>query len=320
MSVKNSLEMQLGLLGLGRMGQGLAGRLLAAGHEVVAWNRSPEPLAEAAKAGAVAADSPEDLVAKLAKPRVVWVMLPSVNKENPDAPTVTDETIDRLLESLEEGDILIDGGNSRWTKSQEHDKLCRAKGVRFLDIGTSGGVLGPRMGYAMMAGGDESAWKHIQPLVDAMTPENGGGYFGSAGAGHYVKMIHNSIEYGMMQAFGEGMNLLANGHYPEVDLAKVAHVWDAGSIVRSLLSELLAEALDEDGRLKRIGDEVDENGEGRWSAEAALDKRIPYTVNGHAVFQRWNTTGRDEFANKTLAILRNKFGGHAVEEQKGINE
>jgi 6-phosphogluconate dehydrogenase len=309
-------KMQLGILGLGRMGMGMTKRLLEAGHEVVAWNRSPEPTAEAVKLGATGTDSPEDLVQKLVKPRVVWVMLPSVNKEDPDAPTVTDEMIDRLLEVLEPDDILIDGGNSRWTKSQEHDRLCKEKGVRFLDIGTSGGVLGPRMGYAMMAGGDESAWKHMQPLINAMTPKDGGGYFGPAGAGHYVKMVHNSIEYGMMQAFGEGMNLLANGHYPEMDLDKVVHVWDAGSIVRSLLSELLAEALDEDPRLEKIGDEVDENGEGRWSAEAALEKQIPYSVNAQAVFQRWNTKQRDEFANKTLAILRNKFGGHAVEAKK----
>ena len=307
--------MQIGILGMGRMGKGLAARLLKDKHEVVAWNRTPDATEAVAKEGAVAAKTVEEAVGKLAKPRVVWVMLPSVNKQDPDAPTVTDEMIDKLVGLLDKDDILIDGGNSRWTKSQEHDRICHAKGIRFLDIGTSGGVLGPRIGYAMMAGGDESAWQHIQPLVESMTPQGGGGYFGPAGAGHYVKMIHNSIEYGMMQAFGEGMNLLANGHYPDVDLAKVAHVWDAGSIVRSLLSELLAEALDEDGRLKKIGDEVDENGEGRWSAEAALDKRIPYTVNGHAVFQRWNTTGRDEFANKTLAILRNKFGGHAVEEK-----
>lgn len=309
-------KMQLGILGLGRMGRGMTDRLLKAGHGVVAWNRSPEPVAEAVKQGAVAADSPEDLVQKLAKPRIVWVMLPSVNKEDPEAPTVTDGMIDRLLKVLDPDDILIDGGNSRWTKSQEHDRLCRAKDVRFLDIGTSGGVLGPRMGYAMMAGGDESAWQHVQPLINAMTPENGGGYFGPAGAGHYVKMVHNSIEYGMMQAFGEGMNLLANGHYPEMDLDKVVHVWDAGSIVRSLLSELLAEALDDDPRLEKIGGAVDENGEGQWSAEAALEKKIPYSVNAQAVFQRWNTKQRDEFANRTLAILRNKFGGHSVEGKK----
>lgn len=308
--------MHIGILGIGRMGKGMTGRLLASGHEVVAWNRSPEPAQEVAKDGAVAAESVEDLVRKLAKPRVVWVMLPSVNKDDPNGPTVTDQMIEQLLGLLEPDDILIDGGNSRWTKSQEHDRLCREKQVRFLDIGTSGGVLGPRMGYAMMAGGDESAWNHIAPLVDAMTPEHGSGYFGPAGAGHYVKMVHNSIEYGMMQAFGEGMNLLANGHYPDMDLAKVAHVWDAGSIVRSLLSELLAEALDEDPTLERIGDEVDENGEGRWSAEAALDKQLPYTVNAHAVFQRWNTKQRDEFANKVLAILRAKFGGHAVQDKR----
>lgn len=312
--------MQIGILGMGRMGKGLAARLLKDGHEVVAWNRSPEPVKEIAKKGAVAAKTVEEVVEKLAQksdvPRVVWVMLPSVNKDDSDAPTVTDETIEKLAGLLDQDDILIDGGNSRWTKSQEHDRLCKEQGVRFLDIGTSGGVLGPRIGYAMMAGGDESAWKHIRPLVKSMTPEGGAGYFGPAGTGHYVKMVHNSIEYGMMQAFGEGMNLLANGHYPDVDLAKVAHVWDAGSIVRSLLSELLAESLDEDGRLKKIGGEVDENGEGRWSAEAALDKQIPYTTNSHAVFQRWNTKQRDEFANKVVAILRNKFGGHAVEAKK----
>ncbi len=308
--------MQIGILGMGRMGKGLASRLLKNGHAVVAWNRTPEAIEEVAKEGAVPAATVEEFVKKLETPRVVWVMLPSVNKEDPNAPTVTDEMIERLTGLLDKGDILIDGGNSRWTKSQEHDRLCREQGIRFLDIGTSGGVLGPRIGYAMMAGGDESAWDHIQPLVLAMTPEGGAGHFGPAGAGHYVKMVHNSIEYGMMQAFGEGMNLLANGHYPEVDLAKVAHVWDAGSIVRSLLSELLAEALDEDGRLTKIGGEVDENGEGQWSAEAALEQKIPYTVNTQAVFQRHNSKGRDDFANRTLAILRKKFGGHGVQTKK----
>lgn len=306
--------MQIGILGMGRMGKGLTGRLLAAGHEVVAWNRSPEPVKEVAQQGAIAANSPEDLVQKLDTPRVVWVMLPSVNKEDPNGPTVTDGMIKTLLEVLEPNDILIDGGNSRWTKSEQHAEWCAAKGVRFLDIGTSGGILGPQKGYAMMAGGDESAWDHIQPLVTAMTPEQGGGYFGAAGAGHYVKMIHNSIEYGMMQAFAEGMNLLENGHYAGMDLAKVAHVWDSGSIVQSLLSELLAEALDEDPHLEQIGASVDENGEGQWSVEAALEKKIPYTVNSHAVFQRHNSKDLDEYANKTLAILRSKFGGHAVEK------
>lgn len=308
--------MQMGILGLGRMGSGMVKRLHAAGHEVVAWNRSPEPVrAAAAESGVTPADTPEELVKKLQAPRVVWVMLPSVNKEDPEAPTVTDDMITRLLKTLEPGDILIDGGNSRWTKSQQHDEWCQAKKVRFLDIGTSGGILGPRKGYAMMAGGDESAWNHIQPLVVAMTPEKGGGYFGEAGAGHYVKMVHNAIEYGMMQAFAEGMNLLENGQYVGMDLAKVAHVWDAGSIVQSLLSELLAEALDEDPHLQAIGDQVDENGEGQWAAEAALAKKIPFTVNSFAVFQRHNSKGFDEYANKTLAILRNKFGGHAVEKK-----
>lgn len=310
--------MQIGILGLGRMGSGMAGRLRAAGHDVVAWNRSPEPVARAEKEhGVTAAGAPEELVKKLDKPRVVWVMLPSVNKEDDRVPTVTDEMIKRLLEVLEPDDILIDGGNSRWTKSEQHDEWCRVKKVRFLDIGTSGGILGPKSGYAMMAGGDESAWNHIQPLVTAMTPSDGGGYFGRAGAGHFVKMVHNAIEYGMMQAFAEGMNLLEHGQYAGLDLAKVAHVWDAGSIVQSLLSKLLAEALDDDPHLQNIGDQVDENGEGQWAAEAALEKKVPFIVNTTAVFQRHNTKRNDEYANKTLAILRNKFGGHVVTKGKG---
>lgn len=307
--------MQIGILGLGRMGQGMTRRLLAGGHDVVVWNRSPEPVSEAVSAGAVAADSPEEVVAKLSTPRVVWVMLPSVNKDDPAAKTVTDEMIERLLGALEAEDILIDGGNSRWTKSQQHDAWCKEKNVRFLDIGTSGGILGPKKGYAMMAGGDQSAWDYIQPLVASMTPQNGGGYFGSAGAGHFVKMVHNAIEYGMMQAFAEGMNLLENGQYAGMDLAQVAHVWDSGSIVQSLLSELLAEALDEDPHLERIGGVVDENGEGQWAAEAALEKKIPFLVNTAAVFQRHNSKEFDDYANRTLAILRNKFGGHAVEKK-----
>lgn len=307
--------MQIGILGLGRMGQGMTQRLLAGGHDVVVWNRSPEPVSEAVNTGAVAAASPEEVITKLSTPRVVWVMLPSINKEDPAAKTVTDEMIERLLGSLEAEDILIDGGNSRWTKSQQHDAWCKEKNVRFLDIGTSGGILGPKKGYAMMAGGDQSAWDYIQPLIASMTPQDGGGHFGSAGAGHFVKMVHNAIEYGMMQAFAEGMNLLENGQYAGMDLAQVAHVWDSGSIVQSLLSELLAEALDEDPHLERIGGVVDENGEGQWAAEAALEKKIPFLVNTAAVFQRHNSKEFDDYANRTLAILRNKFGGHAVEKK-----
>lgn len=304
--------MQLGLLGLGRMGRGMTARLLAGGHQVVVWNRSVGRVQEAAKQGARAAKSPEAVVGKLQPPRVVWLMLPSVNNQDPAAPTVTDEMVQRVLKVLSPGDTLIDGGNSRWTKSQQHDAWCKEKQVRFLDIGTSGGVLGPERGYAMMAGGDRSAWQDIQPLVADLAPPDGAGYFGPAGAGHYVKMVHNAIEYGMMQAFAEGMNLLERGHYAGLDLAKVASVWNSGSIVQSLLSELLAEALADDPKLAGIGVEVDENGEGQWAAEAALAKKIPFTTNTFAVYQRHNSKGFDEYANKTLAILRNKFGGHAI--------
>ncbi len=304
--------MQLALIGLGRMGQGLTKRLLDAGHDVVTWNRSAEPMAEAAAAGATTTDSPVAAARQLTAPRVVWVMLPSVNKEHPDQPTVTDDMLHTLLPELAAGDILIDGGNSRWTKSQQHADWCAEKGVRFLDIGTSGGILGPRKGYATMVGGDESAYHEIEPILKAVSPPGGYGYFGPAGAGHYVKMVHNAIEYGMMQAFAEGMNLLEHGDYAGMDLAKVAEVWNAGSIVQSLLSELLAEALAADPHLTGIGDAVDENGEGQWAAEAALAHKVPFLVNTAAVYQRHNSKGFDQYANKTLAILRAKFGGHAT--------
>lgn len=278
-------------------------RWLKGGHEVVAYNRSYEKTAELGKEGAVAVKTLQEFVSKLKAPRVAWVMLP--------AGPATDEHIAELSKLLSKGDILVDGGNVYYKDDQSHAELLKAKGISFLDAGVSGGVWGLNVGYCTMVGGDEASFRHIEPLLKTLAPKEGYLYCGATGAGHFVKMVHNGIEYGMMQAFAEGFEILdASPFRPPLD--KVAHLWNQGSVVRSWLLELAAEALSKDPKLDKIGGYVEDSGEGRWTAQQAIDTGVSAPVITLSLFQRFISRQKEPFGFRLLAALRNQFGGHAV--------
>ena len=297
--------MQIGFVGLGKMGGNMVHRILRdSDHEVVAWNRTPEPVEEAVKHGASGAESLADLVSKLEKPRHVWLMIPA------GAPT--QQSIQQLFELLDEGDTIIDGGNSRWTDSAANGAAAAERGIEFLDVGTSGGVWGLQEGYCMMAGGTDEAVSRVAPILDVLAPPDGWGHMGNWGAGHYVKMVHNGVEYGIMQAYAEGFSLFDACEY-ELDNAKIAHLWMQGSVVRSWLCELAALAFEQEGNdLARLEPWVEDSGEGRWTVEDAIDKRIPTPVITTSLYERFSSRGQNAFAAKVNAALRNQFGGHAV--------
>lgn len=295
--------MKIGFSGLGRMGANMVARLLEHGHEVVVLNRSPEPVVEAVKLGAESATDYGDLISKL-DPVVVWMMLPE---------DVTDEHFNKVLPLMPEGSVLIDGGNSRFTNSARRAKAAAEKGVHFLDIGTSGGILGRSAGYAMMVGGNEHAVEVIKPVLDSLAPKDGWGHFGAPGSGHFVKMVHNAIEYGMMESLVEGYRMLKDGPYKELDLARAGAVWQHGSIVESLLNRLAAEALSENPQMDGIDGVVAESGEARWTLETAKELSLPLPAIQAAFDVRLNSQkGEINYATKLLAAIRNKFGGHAL--------
>ena len=303
--------MQIGFVGLGKMGGNMVHRILRdSDHEVIAWNRTAEQIREAEGHGATGAESLEDLVQKLDKPRAVWLMIPA------GAPTQT--TIEQLYDMLDEGDIIIDGRNSRWTDSAANGATAAQRGIEFLDVGTSGGVWGLQVGYCMMVGGPDEAVERLAPILDVLAPPAddehgpGWGHFGPTGAGHYVKMVHNGVEYGMMQAYAEGFALFDACEY-ELDNAKVAHLWMQGSVVRSWLCELAALAFEQEGNdLANLEPYVEDSGEGRWTVEDAIDKRIPTPVLSTSLYERFSSRGQNAFAAKLNAALRAQFGGHAV--------
>ncbi|HWH45618.1 MAG TPA: decarboxylating 6-phosphogluconate dehydrogenase [Thermoleophilaceae bacterium] len=304
--------MQLGFIGLGRMGGNMVRRIHRdSDHTCVIWNRSRDEIdLISGETGATPADSVEDLVQKLDKPRAVWVMVP--------AGGATEENVAKLGELLEEGDIVIDGGNSRWSDDKRRAEMLAEKGIHYVDVGTSGGVWGLEVGYCMMAGGADEAIERITPLLDVLAPPStdehgpGWGHFGPAGAGHYVKMVHNGVEYGMMQAYAEGFAIFDACEY-ELDNAKIAHLWMQGSVVRSWLCELAAKAFEEEGNdLSGLEPYVDDSGEGRWTVEDAIELRIPAPVITTSLFERFSSRGQNAFAAKVNAALRNQFGGHAV--------
>ena len=305
--------MQLGFVGLGKMGGNMVHRIHRdSDHQCVVWNRTPEPIEAAATHGAIAAESLEDLVAKLEKPRHVWLMIPS------GAPT--EETVAALSELLEPGDTIIDGGNTRWSDDKRRAAELAPKGIEYVDVGTSGGVWGLEVGYCMMVGGPDEAVERISPILDVLAPEPtpehgpGWGHFGPVGSGHYVKMVHNGVEYGLMQAYAEGFGLFDASEY-ELDNAKIAHLWMQGSVVRSWLCELAALAFEQEGNdLAEIKPYVEDSGEGRWTVEEAVDKRIPAPVITASLYERFSSRGRGAFAAKVNAALRNQFGGHAVQK------
>ena len=295
--------MELGFIGLGRMGMNMVIRLVRGGHRVVVYNRSPEKVREATGHGAVGASSVADLVAQLARPRAVWVMVP--------AGAATQEMIDTVARHLDRDDIVIDGGNTNFHDDVRRAEALKQLGLRYMDVGTSGGVWGLQVGYCLMIGGEAAVFRHLEPLFKTLAPENGYGHMGAHGAGHYVKMVHNGIEYGMMQAIAEGFALMHKSPYG-LDLTRIANLWMQGSVVRSWLLELTARALAEDPRLSTIAGQVADSGEGRWTVEEAIDRAVPLPVITAALYARFESRADNPFANRLLAALRHQFGGHAV--------
>jgi 6-phosphogluconate dehydrogenase len=303
--------MQLGFIGLGKMGGNMVHRIHRdSEHECVVFDFSEDAMREAEGNGATGASSLEDLVSKLDRPRSVWIMVPAGDP--------TEQTVQQLAELLGEGDTIVDGGNSRWTDDKRRQAALSPKGIHYVDVGVSGGVWGLEVGYCMMVGGDDEAVERLAPILDVLAPPEsdehgpGWGHFGPTGAGHYVKMVHNGVEYGMMQAYAEGFALFDACEY-ELDNAKIAHLWMQGSVVRSWLCELAARAFEMEGNeLERLEPWVEDSGEGRWTVEDAIARRIPTPVISTSLYERFSSRGQNAFAAKVNAALRNQFGGHAV--------
>jgi len=332
--------MQLGMIGLGRMGANMVRRLLKGGHQCVAFDRSPQTVNELVQDKAVGASSLADLVKKLEKPRAVWLMIPAA---------VTDRTIADLLPHLEQGDILIDGGNSYYIDDIRRAKSLTAKNIHYVDVGTSGGVWGVERGYCMMIGGEQGVVKHLDPIFATLAPglgpiprtpgrekiggtaERGYLHCGPSGAGHFVKMVHNGIEYGLMAAYAEGMGILRDAnigkhkhdidaettplrdpeHYQyDFNLPDVAEVWRRGSVIASWLLDLTAAALIEDSALSKFSGRVSDSGEGRWTIKAAIDEAVPVPVLSTALYQRFSSRGEADYQDKLLSAMRFQFGGH----------
>jgi len=295
--------MELGFVGLGRMGFNMVRRLTQGGHRVVAWNRSADKVAEAAQHGATPAASIPDLVRALAAPRVVWIMLP--------AGQATDDMIEQLVPLLGPGDLIVDGGNTNFHDDQRRAQRLSEVGMHYADVGTSGGIWGLANGYCMMTGGEAASIARLTPALDTLAPPDGWLHCGPVGAGHFAKMIHNGIEYGMMQAYAEGFEILKASEF-DFDLAKLSHLWNQGSVVRSWLLELAVLAFQKDPRLERIRGYVEDSGEGRWTVLEAIDKNVPAEVLTLSLMRRFRSRQEDTFTDRVLAALRAEFGGHAV--------
>ena len=295
--------MDIGFVGLGKMGLNMVTRLQRAGHQVTAYDRSADALANATAAGCIGAASLADLVQRLKAPRAVWIMVPS-------GPP-TEETVQAVAALLAPGDVIIDGGNTRFHDDVRRSKELAAKKLQYIDAGTSGGIWGLKNGYCLMVGGNKEAVDRLAPIFEALAPPNGWAHVGAAGAGHYVKMVHNGIEYSLMQGYAEGFELMSKSEY-RLDLSRIADLWLQGSVVRSWLLELAASALKEDPRLEQLKGYVQDSGEGRWMVADAIDKDVPVPTLTAALFTRFRSRQTESFAEKMLAALRNAFGGHAV--------
>ncbi|HJV05020.1 MAG TPA: decarboxylating 6-phosphogluconate dehydrogenase [Actinomycetota bacterium] len=298
--------MRLGMVGLGRMGGNMAVRLQRAGHEVVGYSTGARSRSAAAERGTEVVDSLDGLVKALEPARVVWLMVPAGDP--------TGSTIEELSGLLERGDLVVDGGNSHHTDSVHRAGALRERGIEFVDAGVSGGIWGLEEGYCLMLGGPDAAVARLRPALDALAPPDGWAHVGPSGAGHFVKMVHNGIEYGLLQAYGEGFEILGACDY-DLDLHQVAEVWRRGSVVRSWLLDLLGRALGRSPDLADVAGYVEDSGEGRWTVQTAIDEAVPAPATALALFARFASRQDESFAAKVIAALRREFGGHAVREE-----
>jgi 6-phosphogluconate dehydrogenase len=298
--------MEIGLYGLGRMGANMVRRLTRSGeHRVVAGNRSPGPVDEAVSEEVEGAYSMEEMVEKLSPPRAIWTMVP--------AGDITEGTLLEFAGMMDEGDILVDGGNSYFRDSIRRAEMLHERGLRFLDAGTSGGIWGLQVGYCLMVGGDSDAFEHVEPALKTLAPPDGYLYAGGPGAGHFVKMVHNGVEYGMLQAYAEGFEIMQKSQY-DLDLHAVSHLWNQGSVVRSWLLELAESAFEKDANLASLRGYGEDSGEGRWTVLEAINESVPAQAIAGSLFARFASRQDDSFAMKVISALRGEFGGHAVQE------
>jgi 6-phosphogluconate dehydrogenase len=297
--------MQAAMIGLGRMGMNMAKRLLEGGHEVVVYNRTPEKTDQLAKEGAIGTYSLSELIERLSLPRTLWMMLPA-------GPPV-DDHISQIKEILSPGDIIIDGGNTYYKDDIRRAELLAEKDIHFMDVGVSGGIWGLEVGYCLMIGGPKKIYQYLEPLLKTLAPNEGYLYCGPTGAGHFLKMVHNGIEYGMMQAYGEGFSLLEASPYSEsLNYAQIARLWNHGSVIRSWLLELVEAAFLKDKRLSGIQGYVEDSGEGRWMVQQAVESGVSAPVITLSLLRRFRSREEDSFSDKLVAALRREFGGHAV--------
>ncbi len=295
------------MIGLGRMGMNMVRRLLKGNHQVIAYNRTPNKTDEVVKQGAIGAYSLSELVEKLSPPRVVWLMLP--------AGPIIDDHLGQLKDLLSDGDIVIDGGNTYYKDDIRRAEILAEKGIQFVDAGVSGGIWGLEVGYCTMVGGTKENYEYLEPIFKTLAPEDGCLYCGATGAGHFVKMVHNGIEYGMMEAYGEGFNILEASPYAEsLNYAEVSHLWNQGSVIRSWLLELAEAAFKKDPELSHIRGYVEDSGEGRWTVQQAVETGVSAPVISLSLFKRFSSRQEDEYSNRVVAALRREFGGHAVVE------
>jgi 6-phosphogluconate dehydrogenase len=301
---------ELGMIGLGRMGGNMVQRLLRGGHKVVTYDRSSDAVAASQAQGAVGASSLEELVGRLAQPRAVWLMVP--------AGQPTEDTIDSLTPLLSRGDTILDGGNANYKDSMRRGEKLAAQGIDFMDVGTSGGIWGLAEGYSLMIGGKQETFQRLEPIFQTLAPGEDKGYshVGPVGAGHFVKMVHNGVEYGLMQAYAEGFEIMEAKKEFDLDLHQIAETWRYGSVVRSWLLDLAVKALTEDPELESLRAYVDDSGEGRWTVQESIDLAVPAPVITLSLQQRFRSRQEEPFGARMLAALRNQFGGHAVRRTK----
>jgi 6-phosphogluconate dehydrogenase len=299
--------MEMGMVGLGRMGGNMVLRLLKRGHRMIAYDRSAAAVEEKASQGAVGAHSVEEFVKSFqSKPRVMWVMVPAGDP--------TTEAIDQLIALGDPGDIIIDGGNTNWKIAMDDCARIKAKGMHYMDAGTSGGIWGLEYGYCLMVGAEPEIYNYCLPLLKDLAPDDGGlVHTGPEGSGHFVKMVHNGVEYGLMQAYAEGFMIMKlSKAFPGMNMYAIAEAWRSGSVVRSWLLDLVARGLEQDPELSRIKGYVEDTGEGRWTVEAAIDESVPVPIIAESLFARFRSRMENTFGDRMLAMMRNQFGGHAV--------